>query len=150
MSEIPLHRIGVSAVTVDDEGRALVIQRRDNGRWEAPGGFLELGETIEAGAQREVLEETGVTIELQRLTGIYKNMTLGVINFVFRARAVHGEPQTGPETKDTRWATRQEITELVPTEAVAIRTLDALDNPEHPRIRHHDGVHLMAPENDQA
>jgi ADP-ribose pyrophosphatase YjhB (NUDIX family) len=53
MSEIPLHRIGVSAVTVDDEGRALVIQRRDNGRWEAPGGFLELGETIEAGAQRD-------------------------------------------------------------------------------------------------
>ena len=143
MSEIPLHRIGVSAVAVDDEGCALVIQRRDNGRWEAPGGFLELGETIEAGARREVLEETGVVVELERLTGIYKNMSLGVINFVFRARAIKGEPQTGPETKDIRWATRQEVTELVPLEAFVIRTLDALDNPEQPRIRHHDGVHLL-------
>jgi 8-oxo-dGTP pyrophosphatase MutT (NUDIX family) len=35
-------------VVVDDDGRVLVIQRRDNGRWEATGGVLELDETFEA------------------------------------------------------------------------------------------------------
>jgi 8-oxo-dGTP diphosphatase len=143
VSEIPLHRIGVSAVTIDDRGLALVIQRRDNGRWEAPGGFLELAETIEEGARREVLEETGLVVELVNLTGIYKNMTLGVINFVFCARAISGEPTTGPETKDIRWVTNQEVADLIPIEAFAIRTLDALDNPPTPRIRHHNGVHLL-------
>jgi 8-oxo-dGTP diphosphatase len=143
VSEIPLHRIGVSAVTLDEYGRALLIQRRDNGRWEAPGGFLELDETIEAGARREVLEETGVVVELEQLTGIYKNMALGVINFVFRARPISGTPQTGPETADTRWTARDEVTQLIPRQAVAIRTLDALDNPAHPRIRHHDGTSLL-------
>lgn len=143
MTEIPLHRIGVSAVAIDEQGRGLVIQRQDNGRWEAPDGFLELAETIEAGARREVLEETGLVIELEKLTGIYKNMTLGVINFVFRARAISGEPTTGPETKDTRWVTKDEVADLIPLEAFSIRTLDALDNPAMPRIRHHDGIHLL-------
>lgn len=150
MSDIPLHRIGVSAVAVDGQGRALVMQRRDNGRWEAPGGFLELDETIGAGARREVLEETGVVVELERLTGIYKNMTLGVINFVFRARVLDGEPCTGPETKDIRWATREEVIELIPIEAFRIRTLDALDDPQQPRIRHHDGTHLLPTDSHQA
>ena len=143
MNQIPVHRIGVSAVTIDAQGRGLVIQRRDNGRWEAPGGFLELAETIEAGARREVLEETGLTVELENLTGIYKNMTLGVINLVFRARAISGETTTGPETKDTRWVTRDEVADLIPIGAFAIRTLDALDNPATPRIRHHDGLRLQ-------
>ncbi len=143
MSEIPLHRIGVSAVTIDARGRGLVIQRQDNGRWEAPGGFLELAETIEAGARREVLEETGLIVELEKLTGIYKNMTLGVINFVFRARPISGQPTTGPETKDTRWVSRDEVAELIPIEAFAIRTMDALDNPATPRVRHHDGIRLL-------
>ncbi|MFC0623643.1 NUDIX hydrolase [Kribbella deserti] len=143
MNEIPLHRIGVSAVAIDEQGRGLVIQRNDNGRWEAPGGFLELNETIEEGAIREVLEETGIVVELENLTGIYKNMSLGVINFVFRARAISGDPTTGPETKDTRWVTKDEVPSLIPIEAFAIRTMDALDNPSAPRIRHHDGVNLL-------
>ena len=41
-----------------DDGRVLVIRRRDNGRWEPPGGVLELDETFEAGVRREVHEET--------------------------------------------------------------------------------------------
>lgn len=133
----------MTAVAVDDDGRALIIQRRDNGRWEPPGGVLELDETIEAGAQREALEETGVKVELVGLTGIYKNMTLGVVALVFRARAVSGEPQTGPETQATMWASRDDVIALVP-EVYAVRVLDALDSsPGTPRIRYHDGIQLL-------
>jgi 8-oxo-dGTP pyrophosphatase MutT (NUDIX family) len=45
----PRHSVSIAAVITDDHGRALLIQRRDNHRWEPPGGVLELGETIEDG-----------------------------------------------------------------------------------------------------
>ena len=59
----PRHSVSVAAVVLDDAGRALVIQRRDNGAWQLPGGVLELDEPIEAGVRREVLEETGLEVE---------------------------------------------------------------------------------------
>ncbi len=143
MNALPRHSVSVTAIAVDDEGRALIIQRRDNGRWEPPSGVLELDETIEAGAQREALEETGVKVELVGLTGIYKNMKLGVVALVYRARAVSGEPQTGPETRATMWANRDEVIALVP-EVYAIRVLDALDSPPGtPQVRYHDGTRLL-------
>ena len=59
----PKHSVSVAAVITDDHGRALLIQRADNGHWEPPGGVLELGETIEDGLRREVREETGLDVE---------------------------------------------------------------------------------------
>ncbi len=51
----------------------------------APGSILELDETPEAGVAREVMEETGIHVEVDKLTGVYKNMTRGVVALVFRA-----------------------------------------------------------------
>ena len=70
-------------MVVDDDGRVLVIQRRDNGRWEATGGVLELDETFEGGVRREVAEETGVDVAVEHLTGVYKNVVRKVV-LVFR------------------------------------------------------------------
>ena len=90
MSEPARHSVSVAAVVPDDQGRVLVIRRRDNGAWQLPGGVLELHETIEDGLRREVEEETGVKVEPVRLTGVYKNMKLGVVALVFLARPVGG------------------------------------------------------------
>ncbi|MBI0300969.1 NUDIX hydrolase [Streptomyces sp. PRKS01-29] len=135
--------MSVAGVIVDDAGRALLIKRRDNGKWEPPGGVLERGETIPDALQREVLEETGIKIALPAtLTGVYKNMTGLIVSMVFRCQAIDGTPTTGAETRALRWATRDEITELA-DEAYAIRVLDALDNTSPPAIRAHDGVRLI-------
>ncbi|HLF28594.1 MAG TPA: NUDIX domain-containing protein [Anaerolineae bacterium] len=56
---------------VQHEGRILMQQRGDNGRWGLPGGSLELGERIDQTAVREAREETGVAVEPVRLIGIY-------------------------------------------------------------------------------
>ena len=40
MSDTPLHSVSVAGVTFDDAGRVLLIKRRDNGQWQAPGGVL--------------------------------------------------------------------------------------------------------------
>ena len=70
----PRHSVSVAAAIVDEVGRFLAVRRRDNGRWEPPGGVLELDETIQVGLVREVREETGLEVEPQALTGVYKNM----------------------------------------------------------------------------
>lgn len=137
------HSVSVAGVIVDDAGRALLIKRRDNGKWEPPGGVLEPGETIPDALQREVLEETGIKIALPAtLTGIYKNMTRQIVSMVFRCEAINGTPTTGAETRALRWAPREEVIELA-DEAYAIRVLDALDNTTPPAVRAHDGVRLI-------
>lgn len=136
------HSVSVTAVAIDGEGRALLVQRRDNGRWEPPGGVLELDETIEAGAAREVLEETGVEVEVQQLSGVYKNLRLGVVALVFRAVAIAGTPHPTDEAQDVRWFTRDEVIDRVP-EVYAVRVLDAMDAVTPPPIRHHDGERLQ-------
>ena len=84
------HSVSVAGVVIDEDGRALVIQRRDNAHWEPPGGVLERNETIIDGLLREVGEETGLIVEPMALTGIYKNMSRGIIALVFRCRAISG------------------------------------------------------------
>ena len=137
------HSVSVAGVIVDDRGRALLVQRRDNGHWEPPGGVLESGETIPDALQREVLEETGIKIALPAvLTGVYKNMTGLIVSLVFRCEAIDGALTTGDETRALRWATRDEVTDLA-DEAYAIRVLDALDAMSPPAVRAHDGVKLI-------
>src|SRR3954451_11920279 len=73
-SQPPKHSVSVAAAIRDDAGRFLVISRADNGRWEPPGGVLELDESITDGLIREVHEETGLQVQPVALTGVYKNM----------------------------------------------------------------------------
>ncbi len=56
-----LMTVGARAVLRDDDGRVLLIQRNDNGRWALPAGTMELGQTLRDCAIREVYEETGLT-----------------------------------------------------------------------------------------
>ncbi|MER7931992.1 MULTISPECIES: NUDIX hydrolase [unclassified Streptomyces] len=135
--------MSVAGVVVDARGRALLIQRRDNGKWEPPGGVLEREETIPEALQREVLEETGIKIaHPATLTGVYKNMTGLIVSLVFRCEAADGTPTTGDETRALRWVTREEVTELA-DEAYAVRVTDALDTMTPPAVRAHDGVKLV-------
>lgn len=143
MMSSPRHSVSVAAVIPDRHRRVLLIRRRDNGDWEPPGGVLELGETIEDGLRREVREETGLEIEPQRLTGVYKNMARGVVAMVFLCEAAGGKLTESPETSAFCWAAADEVRELA-AEAFAVRVIDALGPAGAPAIRAHDGVHLLS------
>ncbi len=136
------HSVSVAGVVVDDQGRALIIRRRDNGHWEPPGGVLEHGETIEDGLRREVYEETGLKIEPGPLTGVYQNMRRHIIALVFRCRPVGGHLAASDEATDFHWATPDEISEHM-DEAYATRMLDGLGGSSRTAIRAHDGVKLL-------
>lgn len=141
MSATPKHSVSVAGIVVRDDGRILAVQRRDNAHWEPPGGVLELGETFEAGVRREVAEETGVRVDVERLTGAYKNLNLGVVALVFRCSPVAGAPTTTDESQRVQWLTTDEVRDRM-APAYAVRVLDALS--DGVTTRAHDGVQLIA------
>jgi 8-oxo-dGTP diphosphatase len=137
----PRHSVSVAAAIVDESGQLLAVRRRDNGHWEPPGGILELHETIPAGLVREVREETGLEVEPQALSGVYKNMRRGIVALVFRCRIIGGEPHPTREAEQVSWLSPDEISNLM-DEAYATRLLDAL-RPGPAAIRAHDGLSLL-------
>jgi 8-oxo-dGTP diphosphatase len=137
----PRHSVSVAAAIVDEDGKLLAVRRRDNGHWEPPGGILELHETIQAGLIREVREETGLEVEPQALSGVYKNMRRGIVALVFRCRIIGGEPHCTTEAEQVSWLSPDEVHDLM-DEAYATRLLDAL-RPGPAAIRAHDGLSLL-------
>ncbi|MET7382318.1 NUDIX domain-containing protein [Streptomyces sp. NPDC005526] len=137
----PLHSVSVAGVVVREDGRLLAMRRADNGTWELPGGVLELDETPEAGVAREVLEETGIHVEVDELTGVYKNTTRGIVALVFRCKPSGGTERTSSESTAVAWLTPEEVSECM-SEVFAIRLLDALDG-NGPHVRSHDGRRLI-------
>jgi len=89
--------VGSSSVIVDPAGQLLLVHHTYGERnWEVPGGVLEAHESAEAAALREAREETGVTLEIQGLSGIYWEPAWGDAgghHFVFRARLARDSPK---------------------------------------------------------
>jgi len=63
------------------EGRVLLQQRADNGRWGLPGGSIEIGETVTAAIVREVEEETGFDVAVERLVGVYSDPRVQIVRY---------------------------------------------------------------------
>ena len=139
MDDLPRHFVSVAGIVVNGDGRILVVKRRDNGEWQPPGGVLEWDETIEEGLRREIQEETGIEVHIDRLTGVYKNMRLGVVALVFRCRPSTGSLHTSSETEEARWMSAQEV-ESAMSPAFAIRVRDAVGGAISVAIRYHDGT----------
>jgi 8-oxo-dGTP diphosphatase len=144
MNQSNTHSVSVAGVIIDEHGRALLTQRRDNGHWEAPGGVLELREDIATGLRREIAEETGLQVEPLTLTGVYKNMTRGIVALVFRCEVTGGQLTETDEAQNFLWAQADEVAALAP-EAFSVRVLDAMHYKGHPAVRLHDGTHLLGP-----
>jgi ADP-ribose pyrophosphatase YjhB (NUDIX family) len=83
------------------QGKVVLIKRGiepRRGFWALPAGYLELGETLEAGAVRETLEETGLEIEIGRLLNVYTRVEAGLINVLYLAEVKQGSPRTSLES----------------------------------------------------
>ena len=138
----PTHSVSVAGAIYDESTDSfLVIQRRDNGEWQLPGGVLELDETIEEGVIREVLEETGVTVKPVKLTGVYKNMIRKIVSLVFLCEVVSGDLQINDEAQKVEWMGASRIPEMM-SEAFGVRLLDAIGE-NTPIIRTNDGTNLI-------
>lgn len=83
----------------DDQGRVLLQRRGDSGKWGFPGGAIELGETPEVAAVRELKEETGLDVAVESLIGIYTDSDMTYPNgdaahsimIAYKLKAIDGE-----------------------------------------------------------
>ena len=140
MPDTPKHSVSVAGIVVRDDGRVLAVRRRDNHHWEPPGGVLELDETFAHGVRREVLEETGIEVQVERLTGVYKNMPRGIVSLVFRCAPAGGHPNPTDEALSVRWLTIEQIRQRMDP-AYVVRVIDAFADRASARV--HDGINLV-------
>jgi len=135
------HSVSVCAIIFDEMGKVLVIKRRDTGAWEPPGGIIEFEEDIKAALIREVMEETGLLVSIQRLTGVYKNLSRGIITLVFRAIPSDGKLCVTDETVDYAWMTIEETEKKMST-IMRVRVLDSITE-TFAMIRAHNGKNII-------
>jgi mutator protein MutT len=64
---------GANTVLINEANQVLLHRRADNGAWALPGGRMEIGESIEQCAVREMFEETGIEVKIKRLVGVYSD-----------------------------------------------------------------------------
>lgn len=98
--------LGVCVVVINDAGQIVLTKRADLPVWGLPGGAIEAGETLVETGIREVLEETGLGIEITRLVGLYSRPGWfdGDHTVVFAAHPMSGEPRAdGEETLAAGW-----------------------------------------------
>jgi ADP-ribose pyrophosphatase YjhB (NUDIX family) len=93
-----------AAIPRDEEGRIWLLRRTMHegaGRWTFPGGFVDLGESVEDAARRETREELEIDIELEGLVGVYSRAQERIVLVVFAARAL-GRPRETEEASEVR------------------------------------------------
>jgi len=117
--------IGVGAVIEDEADRILLVKHVPErggfwqGKWICPGGELELGETIEEGIKREVMEETQLEIELvtplhpfDRIVRSNNEVFLHVIYIDYLARVTGGKLKVGDDIGEAMWVERKRIPKI--------------------------------------
>ncbi len=110
----------VSAIIIED-GSVLLIKRAfepARGKWSAPGGSVEFGETLVDAVKRETLEETGLEIEVSGLAGVSDVIVSGngsgkithhYVLISFFAKVVGGELKASSDAEDARWVALSDI-----------------------------------------
>ena len=109
------------------EDKILLQRRTDNGRWGLIGGLLEMNETYEQAAIREIREETGLDVKLTSFLGIFHNHHMmwsngdaaHVISAIYAASIVSGEPRIDEESYELRFFEKSELPELFAEDHIA-------------------------------
>lgn len=102
--------LAADCVVLDAKGRVLLIRRKHppfQGAYALPGGFVEVGETVEDACRRELLEETGVKAGRLRLVGVYSDPKRDprghTCSAVFLAYAPRARPKAGDDAAAAEW-----------------------------------------------
>jgi 8-oxo-dGTP diphosphatase len=114
--------VGAAAIIRDEQGRILLQQRSDNGRWGLPGGAVDPGEEPAEAAVREAFEETGLYVEPVKLVGLFGGKRQIVqypngdrtayVSATFECRVTGGEIiPISDETLDVRWFATDDLPE---------------------------------------
>ncbi len=119
----PRHIVAVAGSVRDAAGRILLVRTGWRG-WEPPGGQVEQGEDLLTAVQREIHEESGCTVHVGPLIGVYCNVGVPyIVQFLFDCTYLGGDPTASAETPEVAW--------FAPDAALALATRA----PTHARLR---------------
>ena len=130
--KLPTHIVAAGAIVLNDRGEVLLIKDDRRNSWTFPGGIVEEGEGLLDGVKREVLEETGIEIEVGELFCVTSNTCKhpgynGVrevppkVMLDFVCRAIGGTPRPSEENSQTAWFPLDEAQRLITAPALAAR-----------------------------
>ena len=113
-------------ITRDD--RVLLIQRAvepGQGKWALPAGFVDHDEAPEAAAVRETLEETGLSVRIDKLLAVYPKRDDGLADIViaYRATIIAGALAAGDDAADAGWFAADELPPLVFYPSITLTSL---------------------------
>ncbi|HSO11949.1 MAG TPA: NUDIX domain-containing protein [Anaerolineales bacterium] len=138
-------RLGCSAAIFDEQERVLLTKRRDNSQWCLPSGGVEPGESVAEACEREVFEETGLSVRVKRFVGVYSHpdqLTVysetdkfQIIALHFEAEVMGGELGLSDETSDVGYFTMKEIEGLEMLGRHKERIIDTLSNQKEAFVR---------------
>ncbi|MFH1539722.1 MAG: NUDIX hydrolase [bacterium] len=101
------------------EGRVVLIERKNppfQGMWALPGGFVDVGETVEAAAVREAKEETSLDVELLDLIGVYSDPARDprghTVSVAYLAKPTGGAPRAADDAASLKFFPPDEIPAL--------------------------------------
>lgn len=133
-----------TAIVTDSDGRILLVHRVDNGLWALPGGGMDLGESIEDCAIREVKEETGLDVELTGLVGVYTNPRHVIeyadgevrqqFSLCYTTRLLGGHLAHDDESTEIRWVHPADIPALTMHPSMRLRIDHYLENRDGPYL----------------
>lgn len=133
-----------SAIVTDEQGRILLVKRRDNTLWALPGGGHDIGETIEQTAIREVKEETGLDVQVVGLSGVYTDPAHVVafsdgevrqqFSLCFTTTVLGGQLATDHESTDVAWTDPADIGALDMHPSMRLRITHYLDQRSAPYL----------------
>lgn len=118
------YAVGVAAVITNGAGEVLVLRhtyRRAGHEWGLPGGWVNGRERMEAAVARELREETGFEIVVERLVAVYSGYALPRMTIVFRARIVEGTFRPCDEVSGYAFRRPDDLGAILPAERQAVR-----------------------------
>ncbi|ORJ58689.1 NUDIX hydrolase [Geothermobacter hydrogeniphilus] len=132
----PLHTVIVSCLVRNTSGEILLIRHPRRG-WELPQGHVEAGEELPTAAVREVREETGIEIRIERLAAIFSKLEPqpSAVIFGFLGMATGGQPTTSEESLEVGWFDEQTARKLPEHPVNRTRLAELLDQSGSIRYR---------------
>ena len=123
----PMHIVAVSAYITNENGDVLMVKSPKRG-WEIPGGQVEVGETLPQALMREVMEETGTTIEVNDLVGVYSNTGApSKVIFAYLGTYIEGDLTPSSESPEVEWVSPDDVLTRVTHPALILRITDCIN-----------------------